>query len=145
VTAARYPTPSSAAASAVMRGNRGSDSAQELRVRAHLHRLGYRFRKNLAVEAGGLRVRPDIVFPRRRVAAFLDGCYWHRCPTHGTTPRSNAEYWSAKLEGNVKRDRVVDERLRAEGWTVIRIWEHVPPEDAADRIGAAVDRWGASG
>lgn len=142
MTAVQHPTPTSPASSAVMKGNKGADTAQELQVRAHLHRVGYRFRKNLTVEAGDLRVRPDIVFPRRRVAAFLDGCFWHRCPAHGTQPRSNIEYWSAKLDGNVRRDRLVDEGLRAEGWTVIRIWEHVSPEEAAGRIGAAVDLWG---
>jgi DNA mismatch endonuclease (patch repair protein) len=136
------PPPSSDAATAVMRGNVGRDSRPEVLVRSALHRAGLRFRKNQRVYFAGGAVRPDVVFPGRRVAVFLDGCYWHRCPTHGTSPRTNAEYWASKLDGNVRRDSLVNERLRAEGWTVVRIWEHVAPDEAARRIAAAVDLWG---
>ena len=136
------PAPSSAAATAVMRGNRKVDSKPEVAVRAALHRLGYRFRKNHPVVAGKVRVRPDVVFPGRRVAVFLDGCYWHRCPAHGTEPGTNRDYWMAKLDRNVARDRRVDAELRSAGWTVVRVWEHVAPAEAARRIAAAVDLWG---
>ena len=136
------PPPSSVAATAVMQGNVGRDNRPEVLVRSAVHRAGLRFRKNQRIPFDGGSVRPDIVFSRRRVAIFLDGCYWHRCPVHGTAPRTNAEYWAAKLDGNVARDIHVTERLRAQGWTVVRIWEHVAPEEAARRIVAAVDRWG---
>jgi DNA mismatch endonuclease (patch repair protein) len=136
------PMPSSAAASAVMRGNRGRDTRPEVLVRSALHRSGLRFRKNQRVSFEGGSVRPDIVFPRHRLAIFLDGCYWHTCPAHGTEPRTNADYWREKLARNVERDTFVTAALRAEGWTVLRIWEHVPPNEAASRIVAAVDMWG---
>lgn len=67
---------------------------------------------------------PDFVFPRKKVAIFVDGCFWHCCPIHGTVPASNRAFWQAKLQRNVQRDRVVVRRLRALGWRVIRIWQH---------------------
>lgn len=129
-----YPQPSTPAVTAVMRGNVRRDTRPELRIRSLLHRLGYRFRKDFAIVAGEIRVRPDIVFTRRRVAVFVDGCYWHRCVEHGTEPRANAGYWRAKLDGNVDRDRRVTTALRAAGWIVLRVWEHEAPEDAVAQI-----------
>lgn len=129
-----YPHPSSAAVSAVMRGNKRRDTRPELRIRSLLHRAGHRFRKDHPIVAGGVRVRPDIVFRGRRVAVFVDGCFWHRCAEHGTEPRANAGYWRSKLDRNVERDRRVTTALEADGWTVLRIWEHVTPEDAVKRI-----------
>lgn len=84
------------------------------------------------------RVRPDIVFTRARVAVFVDGCFWHRCPIHGRLPRTNPAYWAAKLQGNADRDQIVDQCLTDEGWTVIRIWEHEEPARAAERVSDAV-------
>ncbi|WP_082164331.1 very short patch repair endonuclease [Mycolicibacterium obuense] len=84
------------------------------------------------------RRRADIVFTRARIAVFVDGCFWHSCPKHGTSPKANAEWWREKLEMNVKRDRDTDSRLRAAGWTVIRIWEHEDSADAAAKVIAAV-------
>src|SRR5919197_1597525 len=119
---------------AVMRGNRRVDTTPERRVRSLLHAVGYRFRKDYRIDVPGARVRPDIVFVRRRVAVFVDGCFWHRCPEHGTSPRANSHYWGPKLAHNVARDQRVDRALQVAGWTVLRIWEHVAPEDAAARI-----------
>ena len=70
------------------------------------------------------RVRPDFVFPRLRLAVFVDGCFWHCCPKHATWPRNRAAFWLAKITGNKARDRRVNRLLRARGWTVLRIWEH---------------------
>ncbi|WP_343125156.1 very short patch repair endonuclease [Opitutus sp. GAS368] len=70
------------------------------------------------------RVRPDFIFPRLRVAVFVDGCFWHGCPRHATWPRTRASFWKAKIEGNRTRDRLVGRELRRSGWRVIRIWEH---------------------
>jgi DNA mismatch endonuclease (patch repair protein) len=61
---------------------------------------------------------------------FVDGCFWHGCPVHGTSPRNNGAWWAEKLTKNVERDRDTDERLMQAGWTVLRIWEHVDPEAA---------------
>jgi DNA mismatch endonuclease (patch repair protein) len=125
-----YPHPTSAAASAVMRANRKTNTRPELALRSALHRRGLRFRVHLPIVASGLRVVPDIVFPRARVALFADGCLWHSCPEHGSRPRANAEYWTAKLAGNVARDRRVDAALASGGWRVVRVWEHRLAVDA---------------
>jgi DNA mismatch endonuclease (patch repair protein) len=76
----------------------------------------------------------DIVFPRRRVAVYLDGCFWHGCPIHGTWPKLNADWWRAKIEANKCRDKDTDARLRSAGWMVIRVWEHENLEAAANRV-----------
>lgn len=81
-----------------------------------------------------MRSRADIVFPRERVAVFVDGCFWHRCPVHGTTPKNNREWWVAKLDGNVERDRRVDEELRRAGWRIVRVWEHEDVEASAAKV-----------
>ncbi len=118
-----------------MQGNRSIDTRPELALRSELHRRGYRFRKSVAPVAG-VRCRADVVFARARVAVFVDGCFWHRCPEHGTRPRTNSSYWQVKLDRNVARDRRNDDALTASGWTVVRVWEHEDVRDAADRVEA---------
>ena len=71
-----------------------------------------------------IRTRPDFVFPRERLAVFVDGCFWHGCPIHATWPKNNAAFWEAKILGNRKRDRAVTRELKRRGWRVLRIWEH---------------------
>jgi len=122
-----------------MKGNRKVGSRPETRLRSTLHRRGYRFRKNLTVDAGALRVKPDIVFTRKRLAVFVDGCFWHRCPLHGTNPKVNRDYWEPKLERNVARDLLVTQALEGEGWTVIRIWEHESVDYAVQAIETALE------
>ena len=68
--------------------------------------------------------KPDFVFPEKRVAVFIDGCFWHKCPKHCRLPASSVQYWENKIEGNAKRDRHVTRELKKKGWTVIRFWEH---------------------
>jgi DNA mismatch endonuclease (patch repair protein) len=109
------------------------DTAAEMAVRKELHRRGLRYRVNRRIPDLG-RVRPDIVFPRERVAVFVDGCFWHQCPEHATYPRSNADWWTEKLARNVTRDRETDGRLADSGWAVVRVWEHLSPKEAADEI-----------
>ena len=118
-----------------MQGNRGVDTRPELALRSELHRRGNRFRKAMA-PVKGVRCRADIVFGRARVAVFVDGCFWHRCPEHGTSPRTNSEYWQVKLDRNVARDRRNDDALAASGWAVVRVWEHEDVLDAANRVEA---------
>jgi DNA mismatch endonuclease, patch repair protein len=126
-----YPHPSSAGRSANMRANRRTDTKPELALRHALHRLGYRYRKDYRLDLdSGRRVRPDIVFTARKVAVFVDGCFWHACPDHGSKPKTNEWYWSPKLVKNVERDRMNDAALILAGWTVVRLWEHVPLEHA---------------
>lgn len=86
----------------------------------------------------GIRRRADLVFPRRKVAVYVDGCFWHSCPKHATFPKNNAQWWADKLAGNVTRDRDTDARLIESGWTVVRIWEHENPIEAADRVQEAL-------
>jgi DNA mismatch endonuclease (patch repair protein) len=134
-----YPFPSSAAVSAAMRANRSRDTQPEVRLRRLLHGRGYRFRVGLAVRASGVTVRPDLVFSRRRVAVFVDGCFWHSCAKHGTTPTVNTAYWLPKLTRVTERDRRVRKALASAGWKVVRVWEHMDAEQAADRIESALE------
>jgi DNA mismatch endonuclease, patch repair protein len=87
---------------------------------------------------GGQRVRPDVVFTRSRVAVFVDGCFWHGCPEHGETPVANREFWEAKIAGTRERDHRQTAALEDAGWTVVRLWEHEPLDEALARIVAAV-------
>ena len=120
-----------------MKRTRQRDTGPEKKIRSALHRKGFRFRVDKP-PLKGLRRRADILFPTEKVAVFVDGCFWHCCPIHGTWPKANAEWWREKLLGNQKRDRDTDERLAAEGWTVVRIWEHEDPEVAALEVGRVV-------
>lgn len=127
-----YPEPRDAAATKVGKGNRRTDTKPEVALRSELHRRGLRFRKDHPIRVEGRRpIRPDVVFTRARVAVFVDGCFWHRCPKHGNDPRSNSSYWGPKLARNVERDREVNTRLAAAGWRVVRIWEHSVGEPSA--------------
>jgi DNA mismatch endonuclease (patch repair protein) len=123
-----------------MEANRRTDTTPERLLRSTLHARGLRFRKDRRLDLGGKRVRPDLVFGPARVAVFVDGCFWHRCPEHATHPASNTEYWQEKFARNVARDRADDAALVAAGWTVIRIWEHEDPSVAASRVEAAIRR-----
>ena len=130
----RTPRASSEAAQATMRANRGRDTGPELAVRRALHRMGLRYRVDHPLPFDRRR-RADIAFTRARVAVFIDGCFWHGCPEHGTTPRTNSRFWSEKIERNRARDLDTTERLEAEGWVVLRFWEHESPDAAAEHIG----------
>jgi len=68
--------------------------------------------------------KPDFVFRKNRIALFVDGCFWHGCPEHGTKPKTNTEFWAKKIQRNKDRDSLVDSTLSAAGWHVIRVWEH---------------------
>src|SRR5579859_4803362 len=100
-----YPHPSSPAATIRMRANRSRDTSPELALRSALHRAGLRFRVNFKVRADDRRpISVDIAFPRRKVAVFVDGCFWHGCKEHRTIPVANRAYWAPKIEENARRD-----------------------------------------
>lgn len=120
-----------------MQVTRRRDTAPELALRRELHRRGLRFRVDMP-PIRGLRRRADVLFTRHKVAVYVDGCFWHRCPQHATSPRANADWWASKLEGNVRRDRDTDERLSSAGWTVVRVWEHEDPTEAVERVVAVL-------
>jgi len=83
---------------------------------------GWRRHIRIAIPSGF--VRPDFVFRRERLAVFVSGCFWHFCPQHCSVPKSNREFWVAKLEGNRKRDRRNLRELKSMGWDSLVIWEH---------------------
>ena len=120
-----------------MLGNRSRDTLPELLVRRALHARGLRFRVDLRPEAE-LRTRADIVFTRRRIAVYIDGCFWHGCPQHGTSPKANADYWAPKLARNIERDRESTVALESRGWAVLRFWSHEPVDEVVERIAARV-------
>ena len=115
------------------------DNLRERELRSELHRRGLRFRLHRCLLVGSRR-SVDITFPASRTAVLIDGCFWHGCPEHGTWPKNNAEWWRAKIEDNIARDRDSDRKLAEAGWTVVRVWEHETVGAAADRIEAVVRR-----
>jgi DNA mismatch endonuclease (patch repair protein) len=119
-----------------MLGNR-SESEIERDLRSRLHRGGLRFRKH-ASPLPGLRCKADVVFARKRIVVFVDGCFWHRCPLHGSEPKANGKWWKTKLDANVARDRRNDAALTAAGWRVLRFWTHEPVEGMVNRILASI-------
>jgi DNA mismatch endonuclease (patch repair protein) len=121
-----------------MKANRRRDTLPERLIRSELHARGRRFRVDFPISERGVRIRPDIVFTRDRVAVFVDGCFWHRCPIHGAVPQANKSYWEPKLEANVIRDRRTEATLISSGWKVVRVWEHDPVSSAVDLIEAVL-------
>jgi DNA mismatch endonuclease (patch repair protein) len=106
-------------------------------LRRALHAMGLRYwvdRPPLT----DLRRRADLVFPRARVAVYIDGCFWHSCPEHGTSPKASGAWWRAKLEANRARDADTDRRLDEAGWMTLRVWEHENPVVAAHRVAEAL-------
>jgi len=106
------------------------DTGPEVLVRRALHRLGLRYRVNYR----GLPGTPDVVFTKARIALFVDGCFWHRCPDHGVIPKANRQWWSDKLQTTVERDGRKDSELEAAGWLPVHVWEHEDSSEAASRI-----------
>jgi len=133
-----YPLPTNAAASKIGRANRRAGTKPEVRIRSALHRRGHRFRKDLLLRLGDVRVHPDIVFTRWRVTVFVDGCFWHGCAEHQHIPKANTDYWVPKLQANVERDQRVDKSLAEAGWLVVRIWEHVKVDTAVEVVETAL-------
>ena len=112
------------------------NTTPELALRKRLWAAGFRFRLKYPVTG-----KPDLVFVGARIAVFVDGCFWHGCPVHGQIPKTNTEFWSAKIARNQARDRTVNEILASEGWTVLRFWQHEIKRDmdvCVQTIGAAL-------
>jgi DNA mismatch endonuclease (patch repair protein) len=131
--------PSRAASEGVrrsMQSNKGRDTKPELAVRRLLHAAGVRYRVNYR-PIPQLRRTADVVFTRASVAVFIDGCFWHGCPEHYQRPAANRDFWDSKVTQNATRDLETTRRLEAEGWVVLRFWEH---ESAADVARAILER-----
>lgn len=141
LTAPPAPAPESwaknRAVRSVMRGNKSRDTGPERRLRAILHERGLRYRVNTR-PLKGIRRTADVVFPGRKIAVFVDGCYWHGCPEHYRPSQANHQFWHTKIEGNKTRDAETDQLLASAGWESIRVWEHEVPHPAADRVEVAV-------
>lgn len=106
------------------------DTKPERLLRSALHRAGFRFRVH-----ANLPGRTDIILPRRRLAVFVDGCFWHGCPDHYREPGSSVPFWREKVRRNMERDRKVDAELAALGWKVLRLWEHEVMSDTGSCLG----------
>jgi len=120
-----------------MLNNRGRDSKPELAVRRIVHAAGLRYRVSARPLAHIPRTA-DLVFRPSRVAVFIDGCFWHSCPVHASTPKSNTSYWTPKLERNMERDTETNQLLITAGWLPLRFWEHENAEMAAATVIRAV-------
>ena len=121
-----------------MQATRRRDTPGELALRSALRALDLRYRVDVAVP--GTRRRADIAFVTAKIAVFVDGCFWHGCPEHGTWPKANARWWRSKIEGNRLRDRDTDLKLTAADWKVLRFWAHTDAQAAARQVAAAVRR-----
>jgi DNA mismatch endonuclease (patch repair protein) len=112
---------------------RGKNTGPEVRLRKLVFAQGvrgYRIHYNLPG-------KPDIVFTKKKIAIFIDGCFWHKCPVCFQEPETRKEFWMKKIQSNTDRDKKVDEQLISDGWTIIRIWEHEikkEPENAVKKI-----------
>lgn len=125
------PPPLDDATRARMRGQRSCDTGPEVALRRQLRSLGVTgYRVGWRLPLPGRRTA-DVAFPGRRLAVFVDGCFWHSCPTHGRRPTHNAAWWEAKLRRNRERDQATDRALAGQGWTVLRVWEHENPAAVA--------------
>lgn len=128
------PSPDTSRRMAKVR-QKGTDA--EVVLRKEMYRIGLRYRIDYEVLRKPRRVA-DIVFPGRKIAIFVDGCFWHGCPEHATWPKRNAEFWQQKIRANQMRDVDTNERLRAAGWTVLRFWSHESPTEAARTVARLV-------
>lgn len=124
------------------RGNKDTELAL-VRVFRARGITGWRKQQEVRIqksEVGILKVRPDFVFPKLRLAVFVDGCFWHGCPQHATKPRTNAAFWRKKFAANRARDVLVTRTLRRNGWRVLRIWEHELARKHEARLVARIRR-----
>jgi DNA mismatch endonuclease (patch repair protein) len=126
-----------------MSRQRTRDTAAEVALRRILHRRGFRYRVNQPL-TGLPRRRADLTFSSKKLVVFVDGCFWHGCTQHKSMPKRNDVWWAEKLRRNAERDKETDAFLRSQGWTVLRIWEHEDPDEAADRVENALQATPAS-
>lgn len=119
-----------------MLATRRRNTSGEVALQTHLRRMRIRFSVDVP-PIPGQRRRADLVLFRHRIAVFMDGCFWHSCPTHGTQPKSHRAWWRQKLDTNKKRDLDTNRSLRRAGWRVIRAWSHDDPASVASRVAAA--------
>jgi DNA mismatch endonuclease (patch repair protein) len=120
-----------------MKSVKQAATSPELKLIGALKAYKLKFEKN-AYAVKVIKSKPDIVFRNQKLAVYVDGCFWHSCPYHGTQPRSNSESWSEKLRANVHRDEANTQALREHGWRVIRLWSHQNPMEMLRTVKAAL-------
>lgn len=131
------PEPPSEVVRRQMEAQRRKDTSPEVALRKMLFADGLRYRVNYKVP-GAPRRTIDIAFPSRRVAVFIDGCFWHGCPQHGLAPKHNGDWWASKLAKNHERDVETTGLLESQGWTVLRFWEHEDLTEEAARVKSVI-------
>jgi DNA mismatch endonuclease (patch repair protein) len=129
--------PSSSDVSRRMAKVRQTGTDAELALRQEMYRIGLRYRIDYEVLRKPRRIA-DVAFPGRKIAVFVDGCFWHGCPEHATWPKQNAEFWRQKIEANRQRDADTNARLQALDWTALRFWSHESPVKAAKTVACVV-------
>lgn len=117
----RSPVPKSEAVSRVMSSNKAKNTSPELILRKAIYSAGLRGYRLHSKKVLG---KPDIIFVKKKIAIFVDGCFWHGCKKHASVPRTNVLFWKEKIARNKERDKEVNRKLRKDGWKVSRIWEH---------------------
>ena len=135
----KEPKPSSFAAKRRMEAAKPKDTLPEMKLRTALEQLGKDFEVDVK-PIEDLQRKADILFREDKVAVFVDGCFWHGCPMHGTLAKANAEFWIDKIKRNKERDKDTNQRFEAAGWTVIRVWEHEDPIEASMKIAKIIER-----
>jgi len=128
------------------RGNARTELAlvrifRAFRITGWRRQIALRCEASASQSRPNFQVRPDFIFPKLRLAVFVDGCFWHGCPEHGTKPKGNAAFWRKKLAANVARDRRADRALRPAGWRVLRIWEHELARKREAQLVRRLRRW----
>jgi len=121
--------------SKIMAKVKSENTVPEIMLRKQLYSKGVRYRINYR----SLEGNPDVVIPSKKIAIFIDGCFWHKCPKCFGLPDSNKEYWRKKIEKNVERDKKANKALKLKGWRVIRIWEHEIRKDLERSVKRIVD------
>lgn len=122
-----------------MQATPSRDTRPETRLRSALHNKGLRFRKDVAPDRS-LRCKVDVVFTRAKVCVFVDGCFWHGCQEHFTTPKVNTGWWLEKIQDNVLRDHRQTRALKELGWTVLRFWEHEMTDDGIQGVVQKIEK-----
>ena len=133
----RTPKSRSIAVRNVMQANRGVDTGPEIRLRSLVHKAGLRYAIDVRPEAD-INRRADLVFRAAKVAVFVNGCFWHGCPKHYSSPKSNKRYWSEKVRRNRERDIETRFLLKRRGWRVLVFWEHQPAQSCGERVVSVV-------
>ena len=123
--------------SKIMSRIRSKNTSPEQTLRKELWKRGLRYRVHYEIPG-----RPDIVFPKQKVAIFVDGCFWHMCPSCFSMPKSNLDYWEPKLKRNIMRDKRINAMLEKQGWKVIRIWEHEIKQGTKEIVNLIVQELG---